>query len=184
VFTFENHFGRSSASSCQVNNVRGSSLLLGQVELFVFVPSSRGDERSSKMLSPAFATCKYKVHKETDKEWEKGKGRQTPGKRNSPNRWQGQREACKCWRKMGEVESVKTSAKSSRNQGRGDRVEDDREMAGEPVRQTEAAHATDVLDQVVGAVAVGGKEREQAKEEGRPERNGRDYEVENSWSSI
>ena len=38
-------------------------------------------------------TCKYKVHKETDKEWEKGKGRQTPGKRNSPNRWQGQREA-------------------------------------------------------------------------------------------
>ena len=80
---------------------------------------------------------------------------------------------------MGEVESVKTSAKSSlhklqfcqswyldkeaifdmiatkrrrkeikiyhRNQGRGDRVEDDREMAGEPVRQTEAAHATDVL---------------------------------------
>ena len=39
------------------------------------------------------STCKYKVHKETDKEWEKGKGRQTPGKRNSPNRWQGQREA-------------------------------------------------------------------------------------------
>jgi len=82
------------------------------------------------------------------------------------------------------VESVKTSAKSSRNQGRGDRVEDDREMAGEPVGQTEAAHAADVLDQVVGAVAVGGKEREQAKEEGRPERNGRDYEVENSWTSI
>ena len=40
VFTFENHFGRSSASSCQVNNVRGSSLLLGQVELFVFVPET------------------------------------------------------------------------------------------------------------------------------------------------
>ena len=38
-------------------------------------------------------TCKYKVHKEADKEREKGKGRQTPGKRNSPNRWQGQREA-------------------------------------------------------------------------------------------
>ena len=32
-----------------------------------------------------------------------------------------------------------------RNQGRGDRVEDDREMAGEPVGQTEAAHAADVL---------------------------------------
>ena len=40
VSTFENHFGRSSASSCQVNNVRGSSLLLGQVELFVFVPET------------------------------------------------------------------------------------------------------------------------------------------------
>ena len=40
VFTFENHFGRSSASSCQVNNVRGSSLLFGEVELFVFVPET------------------------------------------------------------------------------------------------------------------------------------------------
>ena len=40
VFTFENHFGRSGASSCQVNNVRGSSLLFGQVELFVFVPET------------------------------------------------------------------------------------------------------------------------------------------------
>ena len=86
VFTFENHFGSSSASSCQVNNVRGSSLLFRQVELFVFVPeifeseldtgfdstgpilewylnavipSSRRNERSSKMLSPAFATWVY-----------------------------------------------------------------------------------------------------------------------------
>ena len=37
---FWEHLGRSSASSCQVNNVRGSSLLFGQVELFVFVPET------------------------------------------------------------------------------------------------------------------------------------------------
>jgi len=45
------------------------------------------------------------------------------------------------------------------------------------VGEPESAHAAYVLDQVVGAVAVGGQQGEQAEEEGRPKGNGRQYDM-------
>ena len=69
---------------------------------------------------------------------------------------------------------------SHRNQSRSHGVEHDREMAGKPVGQSESAHPADVLimvmmvmvmswftldhlDQVVGAMAVGGQQSEEAE---------------------
>lgn len=115
------------------------------------------------MLPSPFSTCENKVDKEADKEGKEGEGGETPGEGNSPGVRQGEREASKRWGDMGEMQRVKSSTKSSRNQSRSHGVEHNREMAGKPVGQSESAHPADVLDQVVGAMAVGGQQSEEAE---------------------
>ena len=58
---------------------------------------------------------------------------------------------------------------------RGDGVEEDGEVAGDPVWETQSAHGPQVLQQVVGAVAKAGQDGQQAEEEAGP---GGDVDVE------
>ena len=61
------------------------------------------------------------------------------------------------------MEAVEAGREGTGQEEGADGVEEGGEVAGGPVAQPHPAHATDILEEVVGAVAEGGEDGEEAE---------------------